>query len=206
MARTHKEDKDLAAAEQVLRKHAGFARTRDFEAAGLTRRYISELLESGMIERIRHGLYRAFEFPVSDGLDLVQACVAVPDGIIFLGTAIEYYSLSTYVSPKISVAVDRKAKVVLPDIPPIELHYLSPLYHQLGVELVSLPSGQARIYSKDKTVCDCFRFRNQIGLDVSLEALRNYLGSPDSSIDRLVDMARQCRVELLMRRYMEAMM
>ena len=127
----------------------------------------------------------------------------MPKGVIFLASALAYYRFTTFSPPKIWVAVEHKYKVVLPEVPPIQLHYLSQRYHQMGVTVVSAQDAEIRIYDKEKTLCDCLRFRNQIGIDICLEALKNYLRLPEASMDKLVRYADQCRVGELMRRYLE---
>ena len=190
----------------VLRQHIGFARTRDFEQAGVGRWVLSALVKAGVIERVRHGLYRLPDAPALDHRDMVEACAAVPRGVVFLLSALSYYDLTTYNTWRVSLAVQSKAKVVLPQSPPIELHYLRPQYYELGVITLDLPAGRIRIYDREKTVCDCLRYRNRIGLDLALEGLKNYLRSPDRNTDKLLRYARLCRIEQLLRRYLEAML
>lgn len=125
--------------------------------------------------------------------------------MIFLASALAYYRLTTFNPPKVWVAVEQKTKVVLPEAPPIQLHYLSRRYHQMGVNTVSADNAEIRIYNKEKTLCDCLRFRNEIGVDICLEALKDYLHSPEASIDRILRYPDRCQVEKLTRRYVEAM-
>jgi len=190
----------------VLRRHIGFARTRDFEQAGVGRWVLSALVKAGVIERVRHGLYRLPDVPALDHRDMVEACAAVPRGVVFLLSALSYYDLTTYSPWRVSLAVQSKTKVVLPQSPPIELHYLSPQYYELGVITLDLPAGKIQIYDREKTVCDCLRYRNRIGLDLALEGLKNYLRSPNRNTDKLLRYARLCRIEQLLRRYLEAML
>ncbi len=144
--------------------------------------------------------------PYSTNTELAQVCIAVPKGVIFLASALAYYQLTTFSPSKIWVAVEHKYKVVLPEVPAIQLHYLSQRYHQMGVTIVPAQDAEIRIYDREKTLCDCLRFRNQIGIDVCLEALKNYLRLPEAaSMDRLVRYADRCRVGELMRRYLEVM-
>jgi len=195
----------IRAAEEVLRRHSGLARTRDFEEAGIGRWRLSDLITVGLIERVRHGLYRAMDMPATTDMELVQACTSVPHGVVFLASALIHYGLTTFSPGRIWLAVEQKDRVVLPEAPPIELHFLSRRYHQMGVDVLNTRGGQIRIYDREKTLCDCLRFRNQIGLDIGLESLRNYLGYRGASRDKLLRYAGQCRVEPLMRRYLEAM-
>jgi predicted transcriptional regulator of viral defense system len=209
MTQEHSPKKDLesiaVAAEKVLEYNAGMARTRDFEKAGIGRWRLPDLISTGLVEKVGHGLYRSRAVPYSTNMELAQACVAVPKGVIFLASALAYYQLTTFNPPKICVAVEHKSKVVLPEAPPIQLHYLSKRYHQMGVNVVSVQNAEIRIYNREKTLCDCLRFRNTIGIDVCLEALKSYIDSPEASIDKLLRHADQCRVGDLMRRYLEAM-
>ena len=189
---------------EVLQKCSGLARTSDFEQAGIPRWRLSRLVDIGILERVRRGLYRAADLPMTPDLELVQACTAVPHSVVFLASALFYYGLTTYYPDKVWLAVrqnDRPARLAAP---PVQLHFLTLKYHQMGVSHVSTPSGRIRIYDREKTLCDCVRFRNKIGLDVALEALRNYLRAPGASRDKVLRYARQCRVETTMRQYLEA--
>lgn len=209
MVQKHSPTSNLASTkmitEKVLQHNAGMARTRDFEDAGIGRWRLPGLISMGLIEKVGHGLYRSTATPYSANMELAQACIAVPKGVIFLASALAYYGLTTFNPPKIWVAVEHKTKVVLPEAPPIQLHYISRRYHQMGVNVVSADNAEIRIYNKEKTLCDCLRFRNEIGVDICLEALKSYLQSPEASIDRILRYADQCRVGELMRRYVEAM-
>ena len=209
MTQEHSPKKDLESitivAERVLEYNAGMARTRDFEEAGIGRWRLPDLISTGLIEKVGHGLYRSRTVPYSTNMELAQACVAVPKGVIFLTSALAYYRLTTFNPPEICVAVEHKSKVVLPEAPPIQLHYLSQRYHQMSVNVVSAQNVEIRIYNREKTLCDCLRFRNTIGIDICLEALKSYIDSPEASIDKLLRHADQCRVGDLMRRYLEAM-
>ena len=126
----------MTVAERVLEYNAGIARTSDFEYAGIGRWRIPDLVNAGLVERVRHGLYRSRTMPYSTDTELAQVCIAVPKGVIFLASALAYYRFTTFSPPKIWVAVEHKYKVVLPEVPPIQLHYLSQRYHQMGVTVV----------------------------------------------------------------------
>ncbi len=193
-------------ARDVLRRHSGFARTRDFESVGIKRWLLSDLVAAGAIEKVKRGLYRLPERPATNYASLIEASMAVPRGIVCLLSALAYYDLTTHNPWRVSLAVENKAKVVLPPALPIELHYFTRRYYEMGVTTVGTPAGKIRIYDREKTVCDCLRFRNRIGLDVALEGLRNYLKARDRDIDRLLRYAAACRAESLVRRYLEAML
>lgn len=124
---------------------------------------------------------------------------------MFLASALFYYGLTTYYPNKIWLAVRQKDRPRRLLYPPIHLHYLSQKYHEMGVEVINTPGGPIRIYNREKTLCDSLRFWNKIGLDVALEALRNYLKSSEASRTRLLKYAKSCRIESTMRRYLEAM-
>ena len=190
---------------EVLQRRSGLARTSDFEQAGIPRWRLSRLVNVGILERVRRGLYRAADLPMTPDLELVQVCAAIPHSVVFLASALFYYGLTTYYPNSVWLAVRQNDRPVHLVSPPIRLHFLTPKYHQMGVSQISTPSGRIRIYDREKTLCDCIRFRNKIGLDVAIEALRNYLKSPGASRDRILKYARLCRVESTMRRYLEAM-
>jgi len=129
----------------------------------------------------------------------------VPKSVVFLASALAYYRFTTFSPPKIRVALEHKCKAVLPEAPPIQLHYLSQRHHQMGVTVVPAQDAEIRMYDKEKTLCDCLRFRDQVGAGICLETLKYYLRLPEASMDRLVRYAEQCRVGELMRLYLEGM-
>ena len=108
MVQKHSPRSNLAStkmiAEKVLQHNAGMARTRDFEDAGIGRWHLPGLIRMGLIEKVGHGLYRSTATPYSANMELAQACIAVPKGVIFLASALAYYGLTTFNPPKIWVA------------------------------------------------------------------------------------------------------
>ncbi len=195
-----------ARVQEILRQKSGLARTRDFERAGIGRWVLHRLVNAGLIERVKSGLYRLPDMPAADHRDLAEACAAVPQGVVFLLSALAYHGLTTHNPWRVSLAVPNKVKVVLPSSFPIKLHFLTRPYYELGMETANTPAGEIRVYNREKTVCDCLHYRNRVGLDMALEGLRTYLGSRDRNVQLLLTYAAQCRVERLLRAYLEAML
>ncbi|MGE5483829.1 MAG: type IV toxin-antitoxin system AbiEi family antitoxin domain-containing protein [Ignavibacteriales bacterium] len=191
--------------QRVLRQRSGYARTRDFEIAGIGRWQLSRLCKAGAIERVRRGLYHMPDMPATNHRGLVEACMTVPGGVVFLLSALAYYDLTTFSPWQVQMAVSRRERGSALRIGTVRLHVLSERYYEPGVSVIRLPSGVIRIYDREKTLCDCIRYRNKIGLDLALEGLKNYLRLPDRNIDKLLGYGRVCRIEPLLRRYLEAL-
>jgi predicted transcriptional regulator of viral defense system len=129
----------------------------------------------------------------------------VPHAVTCLLSALQFHELGTQAPYEIWLAIDRKAWKPVVDWPPLRVVRFSGEALAFGVETHTLEGVSVKITSREKTVADCFKYRNKIGLDVALEALRDYLRSRRRSVDELIRAARVCRVARVMQPYLEAM-
>ncbi len=183
----------------------GVIRARDAAEHGLSRKRLSELTRAGKLERVARGLYTAADAEVTEHHTLVEAAASVPHGVICLLSALRFHELGTQQPHEVWVAIGRKAWKPRLDWPPVHVVRFSGEALDFGVEEHLLENVSVRITSREKTVADCFKYRNKIGLDVALEALREYLRSRKRSVDDLVRAARVCRVARIMQPYLESM-
>ena len=138
-------------------------------------------------------------------IDLVNVAKLVPHGVICLISALFFHELTTQIPHEIWLAVDRKARKPKVDYPPVRsIFFTGPCFHE-GIEIHRFMEQDVRIYNAPKTVIDCFRWRNEVGLDVALEAARSYLRRRGASPSMLMDYAKLCKVEKLVTPYLEAM-
>jgi predicted transcriptional regulator of viral defense system len=185
---------------EIFRDNKGYARTGDVLAAGFHNHYLDVLAEEGKVVKIKRGLYRLASVSVDDELEEVSRII--PDGVVCLFSAWNYYGLSDFVPPEYHIAIEKSRKVVLPDYPPIKVYYWSEKYWSLGITQITVGNTEVPIYEREKSVCDAIRFRNKIGKDVEKEVLKNYLKEPDRNIDQLLHYARLLRVERQMKNYL----
>ena len=182
----------------------GFASSALLVENGISGDVIGRLTRSGAIVRVKRGLYRWHEADPSSSL--IEATRAVPEGIVCLLSAIAFHQLGTRVPRQIELAIHRDAnKPVLPDYPPIQLFYFSPLQYETGVMTVQVDDTDVRMYDPEKTLCDCARYRNKIGMDVFREAVAEYLRRPGRDIGKLLDYAKRLRVFSVIRPVVEAL-
>ena len=185
---------------EIFKRNKGYARTQDILDAGFHNYYLDILVEGGEVVKIKRGLYRLASVNFDDELEEVSRIV--PDGVVCLFSAWNYYELSDFVPPEYHIAIEKSRKVVLPDYPPIRVYYWSQKYWSIGISEVKIGQTTVKIYGKEKSVCDAIRFRNKIGKDVEKEVLQNYLKEKDRSIEKLLHFARLLRVEEYLKTYL----
>lgn len=178
-------------------------RPRDVVAAGLSRTALGRLVAAGTVERIGRGLYVPANAKVTQHHTLVEASKRVPVGVVCLLSALRFHGLTTQNPHEVWIAIDVKARKPVADWPPLRVVRFSGEALTYGVESHVVEGVQVRLTSREKTVADCFKYRNKIGLDVALEALREYLRGKRRSVDDLVRAAEVCRVAKVMRPYLE---
>lgn len=162
-------------------------------------------IEKGLLIRSGRGLYISADCDVTELHDFAQAAKRVPHGVICLLSALVYHHIGTQNPHQIWMAVDRRVRKPKVDFPPLRIFRFSGRAMDLGVEEKVVEGVSVRVYNPAKTVADCFKYRNKIGLDVALEALRECQRERKCTSDELWHFAQVCRVANIMRPYMEAM-
>lgn len=180
-------------------------RSRDLESLGIWRATLGRLVEGGRIERIGRGLYALPDAEIGEHHTLAEVGKRVPNGIICLISALRFHGLTTQQSPEVWLAIDGKAREPKLDSVSIRVVRSSGEALQAGRQEHMIEGVNVNVYCPAKTVADCFKFRNKIGLDVALEALRESWREKRSSMDELIRYARICRVENVMRPYLESL-
>ncbi len=183
----------------------GALRARDAEGHGLARPALARLVESGELERVGKGLYVPAHATITEHHSLVEAATRVAHGVVCLLSALRFHGIGTQNPHEVWLSIDVKAWKPVDDWPPLRIVRFSGIALTYGIEVHKLEGVDVRITSREKTVADCFKYRNKIGLDVALEALREYLRSRKRSIDLLTKAAEACRVARVMRPYLEAL-
>jgi predicted transcriptional regulator of viral defense system len=189
---------------KLARRRQGVA-ARELAVAGIHRQVLSRLVEAGELERIARGIYRLPEHPLTENHGLAIASASVPHGVICLFSALQFHGIGTQLPSEIWMAIDRRARRPALKYPPLRVvRYTGAALHE-GVESHRIEGQTVRVYNVAKTVADCFKYRNKIGIDVALEALREAWRSRRFTMDELDRYAVICRVQRVMRPYLETL-
>ncbi len=172
--------------------------------AGISRNTLYTMLDEGIVERMSRGIYRLTDLEPPSQPDLVTVASRIPSGVICLISALAFHDLTTQIPSEVHVALKRGTETPRLDYPPTRYFRFSKASYDKDIEVHDIDGVPTRIYSAEKTVADCFKFRNKIGMDVAIEALRFWLGRKNRKIEHLLDCARVCRVETVLRPYLEA--
>jgi predicted transcriptional regulator of viral defense system len=191
---------------ETFTARGGALRMADAIRAGIHRSTLYRMLDTGLAERLSRGLYRLADAGPLGNPDLVTVAKRVPQGVICLISALTYHGLTTQIPHEVDVATPRNAEPPRLDYPPIRSYRFSGEAFSAGIETPSIDGIPVRIYNREKTLADCFKYRNRIGLDTALEALRLYKESRRVRLDELLQYAKICRVAKVMRPYLEAVL
>jgi len=191
---------------QAANRNFGIFTAKDVELVGLSARELSRLRSTGEIICISRGVFQLADGSSPSAPDYAAIKIRVPDGVICLISALYHHELTTEIPRKIYIAVHRHANVPRIDYPPISVHRFSGKAFDAGIEEHKLDGFTVRVYSPEKTIADCFKFRNKIGMDIVLEALKIYKKRNRFKIDELLKYAKINRMEKIMTPYLEAML
>lgn len=187
-----------------LAEQKGLVRASDVEELGLSRNYLYTLCRDGILQKIARGLYALPNAMDTEHIDIVEIAKRVPRAVVCLVSALNFHEITTQLPHKIWIAVPRGSWQPKVEYPPINLSYMSGDAYTFGIENHVIENVDVKVYSPAKTVADCFKFRNKVGLDVAIEALRETWRYRKATVDELLQAARICKVERVMRPYMEA--
>jgi len=190
----------------IFRECGGMLRTQEAIEKGIHPRTLYALRDEGEIETMSRGLFRLASAEPLGHPDLVTVAMRVPKGVICLISALAHHELTTQIPHEIYLAIERGAEPPRIDYPPIRLFWFSGNAYSEGIETQTLDDTPVKIYSREKTIADCFRYRNKIGLDTCIEALRFYKQQKDRNVDELLRYARVRRVTQVMTPYLEAIL
>jgi len=201
----HMKHKDRKEEILQLARGAGVVSTAEIRSRGIHHEYLRQLSAKGKLVRVGRGLYSLPKANVTAHHGLVLAAKAVPNGVICLFSALRFYEIGTQLPHEVWIALDRRAARPRVENPKMQIVRFSGKALTEGIEEHFVEGVRIKIYSPGKTVADCFKYRNKIGLDVALEALRHVLRERRCTPDELWQYAKVCRVTRIMRPYMEAL-
>jgi len=188
-----------------FRARGGVLRTAEALRLGIHPRTLYLLRDEGRIEAISRGVYRLADLPPLAHPDLVTVALRVPNSVVCLISALAFHEITTEVPHEVQIALPRGTKTPKLDHPPLRVFRFSEPGLSLGVQTVNLDGIDVRIYDPAKTVVDCFRYRNKLGVDVAIEALKLCIERKLARPADLLRYARKCRAERVMLPYIEAL-
>jgi len=189
---------------KIFKEHGGTLRTNDALAAGIHPRTLYAMRDSRELEQSARGLYRLAALPAPGEPDLITVAKRIPKGVLCLISALAFHQLTTQVPHHIQVALPRTARTPKLAYPPIQIFRFSEESFTAGIETHVLDGVPVRVYSPEKTLADAFKYRNKIGRDVATEALRAYRSRQKPQFQKILQYARACRVERIIRPYLES--
>lgn len=185
-------------------RNRGVFRLAEARAAGLHQEQVRRLIRQGELTRLGRGLYAPATFAPSEHHTLAEVAKRVPRGIVCLLTALRFHAIGTQHPREVWLAVDRRAGVPRLDVAALRVVRMSGAALVAGIEERDVEGVIVRVTSAARTVVDCFRFRNKIGVDVAVEALRDYRRLRKGTVDELWRQADQLRMTRVMRPYWDA--
>jgi predicted transcriptional regulator of viral defense system len=166
-----------------------------------TYNHLLKLVNEGIIERVKQGVYRYGNVAFDN--TMIDIGKIVPGGVLCLYSAWAYYELSVQIPQAFNIAIEKNRKILLPVYPPVTLYYWKREYQELGVTRQRIGGYTVKIYDLEKSVCDAVKYRTKIGMDVTSEILKNYLKRKDRNLSKLMSYAKQMRIEKTLKTYLE---
>ncbi len=192
-------------ARSIFRQHGGVLRTKDALRLGIHPETLYKMRDSGTLACLGRGLYRLSDLPPLGSPDLVTVGMKVPSGVFCLISALAFHELTTEIPHEVYLALPRGTEPPRLDHPPLRVFWFSRRVFEFGVEAHQVDGTRVRIYGPEKTIADCFKYRNKIGLATAREALKLYMERRKKNLDAMIEAAEVCRVAKVMRPYLEAL-
>ena len=186
--------------EKYIANNGGFASMKELKEANFHTRDIISLVKEKTIEKIKPGFYRLADFSYFKDVNvsLITICRAEPLAVICLLSALDYYEMTDFNPSEIYFAIPHSHKKKTINNPPVKTFFFRERFYRSGIEIIKTQYGDLKIYNKEKTICDMFRYRNKLGEDLATQALKNYLRQKNKSIAKLIEYAGICQVKTIM--------
>lgn len=192
---------------KTFNSHGGILRTMEaVRACGISRRAFYAMRMAGKFEQLGRGLYRLADGASLGNPDFAVVAKRAPKGVVCLISALSFHQLTTQIPHEVQLALPEGAESPRIKQPPVQIVHMGETSFQSGIETHRLDGVDVRVYSPEKTLADCFKFRNKIGLDTVLEGLRLYKDRKSVNVDELMRCAAICRVDKVMRPYLETLL
>jgi predicted transcriptional regulator of viral defense system len=196
----------LSNIEKVFLDNHGYATTTKLLNAGADSRLILKLVKNKKAIKIKRGLYKWKLYSPKSEDDLIELAKTLPGGIFCLFTALSYYRLTTFNPQEFNMAIYRDSyKPILSDYPPVRVFYFSEKQYHTGISILQIEGDPVKIYDIEKTICDCVRYRNKIGLDIMQETLKTYMAKKTRNLDKLWQYSEVLKIKTVIKPYLEAL-
>ena len=179
---------------------------REIADAGIHRQVLTRLVAAHQLERVVRGVYRIPDRPFTEHHGLALVSSSIPQGVICLLSALQFHQLGTQLPSEVWISIDRRARRPALKYPPLRILRFSGAALSQGIETHRIEGQTVRVYNIAKTLADCVKYRHKIGIDVVLEALREAWRSRRFTMEELDRYAAICRVQRVMRPYLEALL
>jgi predicted transcriptional regulator of viral defense system len=190
----------------IFKQHHGVLHTSEALRLGIHAPTIYAMRAEGMIENLSRGIYRLAELPPLKNPDIITAALRIPTGVVCLISALDFHGITSQIPHLIHIAIARTTSPLKIDNPPIRFYRFSDKSFAAGIETHMIDQIPVRIYGMEKTIADCFKYRNKVGLEVAIEALKVYKSKKPININEIMRYAAICRVEKVIRPYLEALL
>ena len=162
-------------------------------------------MDTGVLQKLSRGLYRLTELPHVTDPDLVTIAMRIPHGVVTLVSALVFHQLTLEVPRQIQLAIKAGSEKPRLDYPPIKLFWFSDKAYSEGIEIHKIDGVPVQVYCVEKSIADCFKFRNKIGVDIAAQAIKAWAPKNHRNWDRLLYYAKICRVEKTVKQYLEVL-
>ena len=201
---TKSKNLSIEKAIKKFKENSGILHTAEAIRLGIHSSVLYKMRDEGIIESLSRGIYRLTSLPSLDNQDLVSVATAIPQGVICLISALSFHGLTSQIPRQVDVACKRGSMRPALKYPPIRIFWFSQDSFENGIEQHKMDGISMRVYSAEKTLADCFKYRKRIGIDVFVEALKTFWTERKGSIDKLMEYATICRSAKLIRPYIES--
>lgn len=193
---------------EFMKDHGSYVHMKEIKKHRFSPAIVKTLWQKGILERVKAGLYRPVD--IADAPDIsigfVDVSKAIPDGVIGLISALHYFELTTVNPSSIYLVVPHNKRVPRIEYPPIKIFYFRERFFKIGIENIDTLYGPVKIYNREKTICDMFRYRKKLGEDIALEALKNYVSYKYSDFHKLMEFAVICQVKTIIQPYLKTLL
>lgn len=196
-------DKQVKYGVDLFKENGGVMKTSEVLDQGLHSRTLYWMEEKGVLEKMERGVFKLADMNSLSNPDLTIVATRIPSAILCLISALDFHDLTEEIPHKVHIALPRSKRTPQLNHPPLEVYRFSGESRTAGIEYYKLDGVRIQVYNPAKTIADCFKFRNKIGLDIAIEALKRGIEGRKASFEEIVEFANICRVGKVIQPYLE---
>lgn len=191
---------------KVFEENHGILKLSQAAKLGIPKHIVYEMFSKGILVKEEKGIYRLSTTGPLGNPDLVQVSMLVPKSVVCLISALYFHGLTTQVPHGVHIALPNNIPKPRIEYPPLDVYWMSKNSYASGIGEYDLDGVLVRIYNREKTIADCFKFRKRIGEAIAIEALKDYMGQPKRQVDDILRYARINRVEKVIQPYLRTIL